>query len=197
MNVNLSKIPKVTNFTHFVPEIFHINPSKIVYIYPSVSIMYIYTVNVGLQINILFYFLSHWSELSLLPHFTLFLSISLSLSSSKEHSRSTIHPSTTSTQHHPITTITTHNNPTKKSMENQTKNQQKIEPKIKPKLMPKLLSPVPWKLGWSVRCYHERVKIWTTVYGGVAIGLCWADRERKRVLGSIWLEEWKSGRMKN
>ena len=82
-------------------------------------------------------------------------------------------------------------------MENQTKNQQKIEPKIKPKLMLKLLSPVPWKLGWSVRCYHERVKIWTTVYGGVAVDLCWADRERKRVLGSIWLDEWKSGRMKN
>ena len=128
MNVNLSKIPKVTNFTHFVPEIFHINPSKIVYIYPSVSIMYIYTVNVGLQINILFYFLSHWSELSLLPHFTLFLSISLSLSSSKEHSRSTIHP--------PLQPSTTRLPPLQHIII-QPKNQWKIKPKINRKSNPK------------------------------------------------------------
>ena len=128
MNVNLCKIPKVTNFTHFVPKIFHINPSKIVYIYPSVSIMYIYTVNVGLQINILFYFLSHWSELSLLPHFTLFLSISLSLSSSKEHSWSTIHP--------PLQPSTTRLPPLQHIII-QPKNQWKIKPKINRKSNPK------------------------------------------------------------
>ena len=158
------------------------------------------------------------TELSLLSHFT--LSLPLSLSSSKK-AQPINHPPATTIQYHPTTTIITHNIPAKKSMENQTKNQQKIEPKIKPKLTLKLLSPVPWKLGWSVCCYHERVKIWTTIYGGVAVDLCYhrwwhgegfrafgpirssrwalamADRERKRVLGSTWLEEWKSGRMEN
>ena len=140
MNVNLCKIPKVTNFTHFVQKIFHINPSKIVYIYPSVSVMYIYTVNVGLQINILFYFLSHWSELSLLPHFTLFLSISLSLSSSKEHSRSTIHsrPSCCRRCHGSLSGV-----------------------------------------------FAAAMKIWTTVFGGVAADLCCHRRWHGEGFGAL------------
>ena len=36
--VNLCKIQKVTNFTHFTPKIFHISPSKVVQIYTFATV---------------------------------------------------------------------------------------------------------------------------------------------------------------
>jgi len=124
VDVNLCKIQKIINFTHFVPKIFHIG-LKIVYIYTFVTItVYIYIVIIVLQINILFYFLSHRSKLSLLPHF----SLSLSLSLSKEHNQSPIHPPP-----QPNTTPL----PSLQHIIIQPKNQWKIKPKIKRKLNPK------------------------------------------------------------
>ena len=38
MNIKLCKIQKATNFTHFIPKIFHINPSKTMNIYTFATV---------------------------------------------------------------------------------------------------------------------------------------------------------------
>ena len=48
LDVNICKIQKATNFTHFTPKIFHISPSKTVYIYTfAIVTMHIYMVTIA------------------------------------------------------------------------------------------------------------------------------------------------------
>ena len=54
VDINICKIQKITNFTHFTPKIFYISPSKIVYIYTFATIIvHIYTITVTVHTIIL------------------------------------------------------------------------------------------------------------------------------------------------
>ena len=67
MDVNICKIQKATNFTYFIPKIFHISPSKTVHIYTFATVtVHIYTVIVTVYPIILL--ISHFA-----PFFLSFL----------------------------------------------------------------------------------------------------------------------------
>ena len=79
VDVNICKIQKATNFTHFTPKIFHISPSKTVYIYTfTIVTMHIYMVTIAVYPIILL--ISHFapfflSLLHLQKQLKLFLSL--------------------------------------------------------------------------------------------------------------------------